>query len=99
MIHNLLYRLNYSDLSANRLTTLHKETFRGLTHLYELDLSHNEFDYIPFDVMNDLDGLVTMYADFLPNPFIHIKPQYVLVACSTTTSKTYTTKHSQGCAI
>lgn len=47
-------------MSANLLTTLNKETFRGLTHLHVLDLSHNELDYLPKDLLGDLDGLVKL---------------------------------------
>lgn len=51
----------FSDLSSNQLSTFHKETFRGLTHLLELDLSYNLLDYLPVDLLKDLDGLTQMY--------------------------------------
>lgn len=47
-------------MSLNRLSTLNKETLRGLTHLHHLDLSENELDYLPSDVLGDLDGLVKL---------------------------------------
>ncbi|XP_063698143.1 leucine-rich repeat-containing protein 15 [Culicoides brevitarsis] len=45
------------DLSANRLSTLNKDSFKRLTHLVELDISSNQLDYLPFDVFEDQDSL------------------------------------------
>lgn len=52
------------DLSRNSLSTLHKDTFRGLTLLKELDLSNNVLDFLPFDLFQDLDSLLQLYVDF-----------------------------------
>ncbi len=49
-----------SDLSSNYLNTLHKDSFRGLTNLEELDLSHNLLDYLPDDLLMDLDSLTKL---------------------------------------
>ncbi|XP_002024789.2 platelet glycoprotein V isoform X1 [Drosophila persimilis] len=46
------------DLSRNILSTLHKDTFRGLTLLKELDISNNVLDFLPFDLFQDLDSLL-----------------------------------------
>ncbi|KAH8333357.1 hypothetical protein KR067_006763 [Drosophila pandora] len=46
------------DLSRNILSTLHKDTFRGLTVLRELDISNNVLDFLPFDLFQDLDSLL-----------------------------------------
>lgn len=54
--NNLLCR----DLSQNYLTTFHRDSFRGLSHLKELDLSSNELDYIPGELLIDLENLVTL---------------------------------------
>lgn len=48
------------DLSRNSLSTLHKDTFRGLTLLKELDLSNNVLDFLPFDLFQDLDSLLQL---------------------------------------
>ncbi|KAL7734253.1 hypothetical protein ACLKA6_011920 [Drosophila palustris] len=48
------------DLSRNTLSTLHKDTFRGLTLLKELDLSNNVLDFLPFDLFQDLDSLLQL---------------------------------------
>jgi len=48
------------DLSRNALSTLHKDTFRGLTLLKELDLSNNVLDFLPFDLFQDLDSLLQL---------------------------------------
>ncbi|XP_016965131.1 leucine-rich repeat-containing protein 15 [Drosophila biarmipes] len=48
------------DLSRNILSTLHKDTFRGLTVLKELDVSHNVLDFLPFDLFQDLDSLLVL---------------------------------------
>ncbi|KAM7357010.1 uncharacterized protein ACRADG_002539 [Cochliomyia hominivorax] len=45
------------DLSRNALSTLHRDTFRGLTSLKVLDLSRNQLDFLPFDIFHDLDSL------------------------------------------
>lgn len=59
-MQNFKFGFICSDMSLNRLTTLNKETLRGLTHLHVLDLSENELDYLPADVLDDLDGLVKL---------------------------------------
>lgn len=48
------------DLSRNVLSTLHKDTFRGLTLLKELDISNNLLDFLPFDLFRDLDSLLQL---------------------------------------
>ncbi|XP_032598936.1 platelet glycoprotein V isoform X2 [Drosophila grimshawi] len=48
------------DLSRNALSTLHKDTFRGLTLLKELDISNNVLDFLPFDLFQDLDSLLQL---------------------------------------
>ncbi|XP_037939127.1 carboxypeptidase N subunit 2 isoform X1 [Teleopsis dalmanni] len=48
------------DISRNYLSTLHKDTFRGLTLLQQLDLSNNVLDFLPFDLFRDLDSLVQL---------------------------------------
>lgn len=57
LFHCTLFR---RDLSRNALSTLHKDTFRGLTLLQELDLSNNILDYLPFDLLQDLDSLTQL---------------------------------------
>lgn len=49
-----------SDLSVNRLSTLHKDTFRGLQMLISLDISKNGLDFLPNDLLLDLDSLVNL---------------------------------------
>lgn len=51
---------SHRDLSRNILSTLHKDTFRGLTLLKELDISHNVLDFLPFDLFQDLDSLLIL---------------------------------------
>ncbi|EDW17575.1 leucine-rich repeat-containing protein 15 isoform X1 [Drosophila mojavensis] len=48
------------DLSRNSLSTLHKDTFRGLTLLKQLDISNNVLDFLPFDLFQDLDSLLQL---------------------------------------
>lgn len=48
------------DLSRNALSTLHKDTFRGLTLLKQLDISNNVLDFLPFDLFQDLDSLLQL---------------------------------------
>lgn len=50
----------FSDLSSNHLTTLNKDSFKGMMHMVHLDLSNNKLDYLPFDVFFDLDSLETL---------------------------------------
>ncbi|XP_052130540.1 leucine-rich repeat and immunoglobulin-like domain-containing nogo receptor-interacting protein 2 [Frankliniella occidentalis] len=45
------------DLSVNRLSTLHKDAFRGLVHLTDLDLYDNELDFLPESLFESLDSL------------------------------------------
>lgn len=54
----------HSDLSTNHLSTLHKDTFRGLTHLTSLDLSKNHLDFLPNDLLLDLDSLSNLWVVF-----------------------------------
>lgn len=54
----------YRDLSTNHLSTLHKDTFRGLTHLTSLDLSKNHLDFLPNDLLLDLDSLSNLWVVF-----------------------------------
>lgn len=49
-----------SDLSLNYLTTLHRDSFRGLAHLSSLDLSTNRIDFIPEGLLADLENLITL---------------------------------------
>jgi hypothetical protein len=56
-----IYRLP-SDLSSTHLSTLHKDTFRGLTHLTVLDLSKNRLDFLPNDLLLDLDSLANLWV-------------------------------------
>jgi Leucine rich repeat len=51
-----------SDLSSNHLSTLHKDTFRALTHLTVLDLSKNHLDFLPNDLLLDLDSLANLWV-------------------------------------
>lgn len=51
-----------SDLSSNHLSTLHKDSFRGLTHLTLLDLSKNHLDFLPNDLLLDLDSLSNLWV-------------------------------------
>ncbi|XP_068083257.1 carboxypeptidase N subunit 2 [Anabrus simplex] len=46
------------DLGINHMTSLHKDAFRGLTQLYELDLFDNQIDYLPPPVFEHLVSLV-----------------------------------------
>lgn len=55
-------RLLYSDLSSNHLSTLHKDSFRALTHLTLLDLSKNHLDFLPNDLLLDLDSLSNLWV-------------------------------------
>ncbi|XP_036339864.1 leucine-rich repeat-containing G-protein coupled receptor 6-like [Rhagoletis pomonella] len=48
------------DLSRNFFSTLHKDTFRGLTLLKELDLSNNILNFIPAELFKDLDSLIQL---------------------------------------
>ncbi|KAL7032764.1 hypothetical protein ACKWTF_007392 [Chironomus riparius] len=52
--------ITHIDLSYNELTTLHRDTFRGLTHLTILDLSRNRLNFLPNDLLLDLDSLSTL---------------------------------------
>ncbi|XP_023305923.2 carboxypeptidase N subunit 2 isoform X1 [Lucilia cuprina] len=52
------------DISRNALSTLHKDTFRGLTLLKELDLSSNQLDFLPFDLFQDLDSLIQLRIQY-----------------------------------
>uniref|UniRef100_A0A1B0AI55 LRRCT domain-containing protein n=1 Tax=Glossina pallidipes TaxID=7398 RepID=A0A1B0AI55_GLOPL len=52
------------DISRNSLSTLHKDTFRGLTLLEDLDLSNNQLDFLPFDIFNDLDSLTQLRLQY-----------------------------------
>jgi Leucine-rich repeat (LRR) protein len=61
-----------SDLSSNRLSTLHKDSFRALTHLTVLDLSKNHLDFLPNDLLLDLDSLSNLWV------LRHIKNFFVL---------------------
>lgn len=56
----ILFQIFYSDLSDNKITTLHKQTFLGLTHLIELDLSKNYLDFLPGELLHDLDSLTKL---------------------------------------
>ncbi|KAG5682188.1 hypothetical protein PVAND_011556 [Polypedilum vanderplanki] len=49
--------INHIDLSFNQLKTLHKDSFRTLTHLTLLDLSRNRLEFLPNDLLLDLDSL------------------------------------------
>ncbi|KAG8221975.1 hypothetical protein J437_LFUL014472 [Ladona fulva] len=46
------------DLGANHLTTLHRNSFRGLGHLTELDLFDNRIDYLPPNIFESLESVV-----------------------------------------
>uniref|UniRef100_A0A0K8VGJ9 Leucine-rich repeat-containing protein 15 n=2 Tax=Bactrocera latifrons TaxID=174628 RepID=A0A0K8VGJ9_BACLA len=48
------------DLSRNHFSTFHKDTFRGLTLLKELDLSNNILNFIPANLFQDLDSLLQL---------------------------------------
>lgn len=50
------------DISGNHLDTLHKDTFKGLTHLVDLDMSNNRIDFLPFDIFNDLHSVHKMFV-------------------------------------
>lgn len=58
----LPFSLSLSDLSSNHLSTLHKDSFRGLTHLTLLDLSKNHLDFLPNDLLLDLDSLSNLWV-------------------------------------
>lgn len=57
LFSHFIHPFAVSDLSFNHLRTLHKDTFRGLTHLTLLDLSRNRLDFLPNDLLLDLDSL------------------------------------------
>lgn len=52
--------LSYSDLSSNYYTTMNKDSFRGLSHLIDLDLSSNYLNFLPNNLFNDLDSLTKL---------------------------------------
>ncbi|XP_054084983.1 leucine-rich repeat-containing protein 15 isoform X1 [Zeugodacus cucurbitae] len=60
LISSCLYVCLYLDLSRNYFSTLHKDTFRGLTLLKELDLSNNILNFIPANLFEDLDSLLQL---------------------------------------
>ncbi|KAG5864266.1 hypothetical protein JTB14_012519 [Gonioctena quinquepunctata] len=45
------------DLGINRLTTLHKNAFRSLSQLVELDLFDNKLDHLPDNIFAHLESL------------------------------------------
>lgn len=48
------------DLSSNSLLTFHKDTFRGLNMITSLDMSLNRINYIPKNLLWDMENLVKL---------------------------------------
>ncbi|XP_071455546.1 leucine-rich repeat-containing protein 15-like [Hetaerina americana] len=46
------------DLGVNHLTALHRDSFKGLVHLMELDLFDNRIDFLPSSIFDSLESLV-----------------------------------------
>lgn len=62
ILKNIFFNFStfYRDLSSNQLSTLHKDTFKSLSHLTVLDMASNELDFIPRDLFYDIDSLTKL---------------------------------------